>query len=190
MEPAADGEARCAACGSVDPVAKRAPLLVVTGASGSGKTSVFHEVANELRGECIVFDADWLIDPLEGDVTTLDWPRLRDTWLHVAHGVAQNGFATLLLGAFLPDQLAALPGRRWIAGTHFMLLDCEDDERRRRIDARPPGRTHDVEPQVAFGQRLREMIPSVVDTTTGTPADAAKAIANWARSVLHAAPDQ
>jgi len=184
MEPAADGTARCRACGSIDLAAKRAPLLVVTGASGSGKTSVFHEVADKLRGECLVFDTDWLIDPFGGDVTTLDWVVLRDTWLHVAHGVAQNGLATLLLGAFLPDQLAELPGRRWITDIHFLLLDCEDDERCRRIDARPPGRTHDVEAQVAFGQWLRERIPSVTDTTTGTPAEAANAIADWARGVL------
>jgi hypothetical protein len=160
--------------------------LVVTGASGSGKTTVFHHVANELHGECIVFDADWLIDPFGGDVTTLDWAMLRDSWLHVAHGVAQNGLATLLLGGFLPDHLAELPGSRWIAGVHFLLLDCDDDERRRRIDARPPGRTHDIEPQVAFGQSLRASIPRAVDTSSGTPADAARAIGQWAREVLNA----
>ena len=42
-------------------------LLVVTGASGSGKTSVFHDLASQLRSECIVFDADWLIDPFGGE---------------------------------------------------------------------------------------------------------------------------
>ena len=184
MEPAVDGIARCRACGSSDLAAKRAPLLVVTGASGAGKTSVFHDLASQLRRECIVFDADWLIDPFGGDVTTLDWVMLRDSWLHVAHGVAQNGLATLLLGGFLPDQLADLQGRHWIGDIHFLLLDCEDDERRHRIDARPAGRTHDVEPQVTFGQWLRHRIPAVVDTTTGTPADAAAAIAVWARTVL------
>jgi hypothetical protein len=48
---------------------------------------------------CAVFDADWLIDPLgraakDGQI---DWTAFTDTWLHVAHGVAQNGLPTLLL---------------------------------------------------------------------------------------------
>src|SRR5207249_4401521 len=29
---------------------------------------IFPELAERLRGECLVFDADWLIDPLGGDV--------------------------------------------------------------------------------------------------------------------------
>lgn len=184
MTPAEGGTARCTTCGSIDLAARREPLLVVTGASGAGKTTVFPELARELRGECMVFDTDWLIDPLGGDVTTLDWVALRDSWLHVAHGVAQNGLPTLLLGGFVPEELERLPGRRWIDGVHFLLLDCEDPERRRRIEARPAARTHDVEPQVAFGRWLRASISTAVDTTNGTPEDAAESVGHWAREVL------
>ena len=183
MEPGDDGLARCPLCGESDPAARQ-PLLLVVGASGSGKTTLLPELTARLRGECIVFDMDWLIDPFGGDVTTLDWSMLRDSWLHVAHGVAQNGLPTLLLGSFLPEQLDALPARRWISAAHFLHLDCSDDERRRRIDARPATRTHDVEPQVAFGQSLRATLPTAVDTTTGSPAEAADAVAAWAREVL------
>jgi ABC-type phosphonate transport system ATPase subunit len=161
------------------------PVLVVVGASGSGKTTIFPLLAEQLSGQCIVFDADWIIDPLGGDVTTLDWDLLRDIWLHVAHGVAQNGLRTLLLGALLPNQLDSLPGRRWIGDLHVLLLDCDDDERRRRIDARPSGRTHDVEPQVAFARWLRESFTTVVDTTHDSADESAAQVADWARSVLN-----
>jgi hypothetical protein len=184
MEPADGGVAICPVCGSVDRAATRQPLLVVAGASGSGKTAVFPHLAARLSAECLVFDADWLIDPLGGDVRTLEWSVLRDIWLHVAHGIAQNGRPTMLLGSFVPGQLEALPGRRWIGDIWWLLLDCDDDERRRRIDARPAGRTHDIEPQIEFGRRLRAEIPTTVDTTTGSPAGAAEHIARWARDVL------
>lgn len=93
------GVARCPACGNVDPNAVIRPLSVVTGASGSGKTTIFPELLSRMAGWCAVFDVDWLIDPLgraasDGQV---DWTAFGDTWLHVAHSVAQNGLPTLLL---------------------------------------------------------------------------------------------
>jgi hypothetical protein len=136
MEPSADA-AVCAACGRTDPVARRADLFVVTGASGAGKTTVFEPLLAELAGRCMVFDVDWLIDPLTRQAGGVDWVAFRDAWLHVAHGVAQNGLPTMLLGPFIPEHLADLPGRRWVADIHFVTLDCDDDERRRRIEARP-----------------------------------------------------
>jgi hypothetical protein len=105
MEPD-DGVARCPACGSVDPHPVIRPLFVVTGASGSGKTTIFPELLSRMSGWCAVFDADWLIDPLgraakDGQI---DWAAFTDTWLHVAHGVAQNGLPTLLLAPFIPRE--------------------------------------------------------------------------------------
>ena len=184
MNPADDDTATCPFCGSSDAAAARRPLLVVTGASGSGKTTVFPAVANRLRGQCLVFDADWLIDPLGGDVTTLDWVMLRDIWLHVAHGAAQNGLPTLLLGGFTPEQLEGLPGRQWVSDIRYLLLDCDENARRARIDARPAGRAHDVEPQLAFARWLRSEIPTAVDTSSASPATAADQIARWARQQL------
>ena len=41
--------------------ARRLPLFVVTGASGSGKTTVHPHLVAALH-EAVVFDVDWLID--------------------------------------------------------------------------------------------------------------------------------
>ena len=184
MDAHPDGVARCPRCASVDPAAALQPVLVVLGASASGKTTIFPLLAQRLAGECMVFDTDWLIDPLGGDVTTLDWDLLRNLWLHVAHGVAQNGLPTVLLGAILPEQLDALDGRRWIASLHFLLLDCDDEIRRRRIDDRPAGRTHDHERQLAFAHYLRSQFLTAVDTSSGDPEDTADKVAAWARATI------
>jgi predicted ABC-type ATPase len=136
----ADGVARCPVCGGIEPTAATRPLFVVTGASGAGKTTIFPELLRRLAGRCVVFDVDWLIDPLrraakDGDI---DWAAFRDAWLYVAHGVAQNGLPTLLLGPFIPEHLEGLPGRAWVGEIHYLVLDCPDDLRRQRIEARPP----------------------------------------------------
>lgn len=182
MEP--DGDlASCSRCGTSE-YARRRPLFVVTGASGSGKSTVRSPLSAELT-ECEVFDVDWLIDPI-GRVSApgpTDWAALRDSWLHVAHGVAQSGRATVLLGTVMPEQLDELPGRRWISAVHFAVLDCSDAQRRRRLEARPPWRERAVEEHIAFAGHLRRTIPTGF-TTDGSPAEAAQAIARWVRAQL------
>jgi len=175
-----DGFAVCPECGHADAAAIM-PLFVVTGASGSGKTAVFVPLARRLQGQCVAFDVDWLLDPageLSGD-QPIRWPAFRDAWLAVAHGVAQSGMPTVLLGPLIPQHPDGLPGRRWTPNVRFLLLDCPDNLRRERIQARPSWRSRDIEEQAEFGRWLRHNIADRVDTSSGTPEDTAAAIASW-----------
>jgi AAA domain-containing protein len=180
MEPR-NGHAVCPKCGRADEAAALRPLFIVTGASGSGKTAVLAPLARRLAGRCVAFDVDWLMDAASAlsSGQPINWPAFRDAWLAVAHGVAQSGMPTVLLGPFIPGHLQELPSRRWIAGIHFIVLDCPDELRRARISARPPWRSRDIDEQVTFGQWLRDNITDRVDTSSGTPEDAAAAIAAW-----------
>ena len=179
-----DGVAGCPACGNVDVPAILRPLFVVTGASGSGKSTVFPLVLDRLAGHCVVFDGDWLIDPLSRGALDgrVDWPAFRDIWLHVAHGVAQNGLATLLFAPFFPEQLDELPGRAWIEDVHYLVLDCSDQERLRRIEARPLWRNRDIAEQTNLAHWLRTNLAPVLDTSTLSPAEVSDGIAVWVRT--------
>jgi hypothetical protein len=180
MEPD-DGAARCPACGRLDKAGAVEPLFVVTGASGAGKTAILAPLAQLLAGRCVTFDVDWLLDAagaLSGD-KVIAWPALRDAWLSVAHGVAQAGMPTVLLGQLVPDQLEPLPARRWIGEIHYLLLDCSDDVRRQRIECRPAWRDRNVNEQTYFGRWLRDNISDRIDTSAGTPEDTAEAVAAW-----------
>jgi hypothetical protein len=176
-----DGHAVCPECGRVDDPAALRPLFIVTGASGSGKTAVFAALSRRLPGRCVVFDADLLMDAagaLSGS-QPVNWPAFRSAWLAVAHGAAQSGLATVLLGPFIPGHFDELPARRWIGDIHFIVLDCPDELRRARINARPPWRSRNIDEQVEFGQWLRGHIADRVDTSSGTPEAAAAAVAAW-----------
>jgi hypothetical protein len=185
MQPG-DHLAVCPTCGATES-ARRLPLFVVTGASGSGKTTVYPHLVATLP-ECVIFDVDWLIDSFAqacrpGEIA---WPAFRDGWLSIAHGVAQGGRHTVLLGPFMPEQLALLPARRWVTDIHFAVLDCTDDSRRARLTGRPPWRERSIDEHIAFAAHLRKTIPTLISTDT-SPTDAADRVADWVRAHIQTA---
>lgn len=136
---------------------------------------------SRLHGTHAVFDVDWLIDPLSavpGRSDSVDWAMFRNTWLHVAFGVARNHLTPVLMGPFIPEHLDDLPGRALFPEVRWLLLDCPDEERRERIEARPASRARDIEAQVEFAAWLRGNVDPVVDTAKATPAAAADAAAD------------
>jgi hypothetical protein len=188
LEPADGGAARCPACDGRYDGPIRAPLIVITGASGSGKTAIFGPLARALAEDCLTFDADLLIDAagaLSGG-RPIDWTAFHAALLAVAHGAGQSGRPTALLAPLVPGVLESMPARRWIGDISYVALDCPDDVRRERLIARPPWRDHDVEEQVSFGRWLRVNIADSIDTSRGSPEDAAAIVAEWVRGRLTA----
>jgi ribosomal protein S18 acetylase RimI-like enzyme len=181
-EPASSA-AVCPRCGRSD-AAPREPLLVVSGASGSGKSTIVAPLARELAGEAAVFDIDYLIDAfaIQAGAAPLDWRAIRAAWLSVAAGVAQSGMPTVLLGPLAPLHLEDLAQRRWVRSIQFFLLDCPDDVRRRRLEARPAWRQRDVEDQTRWGAWLRENIQDSVDTGVADVDQTVGSVAGWVRS--------
>ena len=188
MEPVS-GCAVCPECGRRD-AAPRQPLLVVTGASGSGKSTLFPPLAQELAGEAAVFDIDWLIDPfaMQADGAGLHWPAVRAAWLSVASALAHAALPTVLLAPLAPEHLDSLPQRRWVGALHFFLLDCADEVRRERLDARPPWRgrerTRAIDEQTRWGAWLRANIPDRFDTSTAGVDGTVRTVADWVRSLV------
>lgn len=166
-------------------VERRQPLMVLTGASGAGKSTIVPLLIERLAGTCVVFDVDWLIDPLRDAPPDrgVAWESFRDTWLHVAAGLAQNRLPTVLVGPFIPEHLDDLPGRELVGDIAYGVLDCSDDVRRVRIETRPSWRLRDIDEQVAFGAWLRTNLTPVFDTDTATPTETADAVAGWIREL-------
>lgn len=171
MEPR-DGRAVCPHCGSAGDAVTLRPLFVVTGASGAGKTAVVAPLTRRLKGRCVTFDVDFTMNG-EG-------PLSDGRWLAIAHSVARAGLPTVLLGPIIPESLEGHAARRWVSDIHVIALDCPDALRRARVNARPPWQNAgDIEQQVTFGRWLRSNIPDRIDTSSGSPDEAAAAIAAW-----------
>lgn len=161
-------------------------LLVLSGASGAGKSAIVPLLIERLAGACVVFDVDSLIDPLssaspDGNV---EWNAFRETWLHIAAGLGQNRLPTVLAGPFIPEHFGDLPGRRLVGEIVYGVLDCSDDVRRARMEARPSWRMRDIDDQVAFGRWLRSNLTPVFDTDAMTPDETADVVSGWIRGHL------
>lgn len=172
---------RCPRCGAEQPV-PALPLLVVTGASGTGKTIITGPLRQQLPG-CEVFEADTILH-----VAALGGDNWRNTWLRLAHAVALNGRTTVLLGSLLPEQLEHLPARTLIGPIHFCTLDCPDDVLAARLSSRPAWRGTSSQAKIAEHQRfaawLRTHIRPSFDTSTMSIAEAADHVAAWAQGLL------
>jgi len=172
---------RCASCDAVTEV-PALPLFVLTGASGTGKTTVTVPL-RRLLPQCEVFEGD----PIN-QIAALGWGLFYDTWLRIAHEVALNGRPTVLCTSMMPDRLERLPARKLLGPVYFGNLDCPDDILAARLRARPAWRHASTEEAIANHQRfaawLRAHIAPTWDTSTMTPGETAARIAAWVRPLL------
>ena len=80
------------------------------------------------------------------------------------------------------------PARKWVGEIDWLLLDCSDDLRQARIEARPPWRSRDVDEKVSFGRWLRNNLAEQVNTDQISPEETAEAVAGWILGRLRAIP--
>ena len=134
--PVIDGAVECG-CGHRRPIVLL-PMFFLTGASGTGKTTVGNELLGSLD-DPVVLDADVLWAP-EMDTPEDGYARLRSTWLRLGSNIHQAGRSTLLIGAGVPEQYDGRPERAYVGQMHWMALVCDDDVLESRLRARPAWR--------------------------------------------------
>ncbi len=180
----------CTECGQTTP-ANILPLFVVTGASGSGKTSVIPELRCRLP-ECVVFDKDLLW----GRVTS---EHFTNNWLRIAYSIAQGGRHTVICGTIMPWDIDASSDRGLVGTVHFLNLHCCDEIREQRLRARPEWRQNASNEYInEHKQFARWLIDNAstkydppmptVDTSNKPVAEVAGAIAQWVLTILEGNP--
>jgi hypothetical protein len=104
------------------------------------------------------------------------WPAYREL-VGAVIGIVSH-LPVVLLGVCTPDELAGSPIGAWV------LLDCTDDERRRRLSSQ--ARRDDIDSAVTDGREYRSIGLPVIDTTGRTPLQAAAAVARFVQPAEHA----
>lgn len=106
---------------------RKLPLFVVTGASGTGKTTISSHVRKQLP-EFDVFDMD-IID-------NVDWQIAKENWLRIAYSISLSGRGTVLCGTMVPENIASSDYIDRFDRILYMNLHCDDVTRETRLRAR------------------------------------------------------
>lgn len=180
----ARGTFQCATCGDTN-VRTVQPMVVVTGASGVGKTSVIQPLQTRLT-ECVVLDKDAM--------WAASWDQAYNNFFRIASAVAQAGRVTVVVGTILPEMIDHLSDRDLVGEIHYANLHCDDHTREHRLLTR---RTWDVPGPEFIADHLRfahwlvehaetDFTPPmpVFDTSTATPDEVATRVATWVRERL------
>lgn len=139
---------------------QRLPLLIVSGASGTGKTIICQRLTGNVT-KAVLLDSDILWRP-EFNSPETNYREYFELWLRLCKNIAQSGRPVVLFGAGVgvPDNLENCIERRYFSIVHYLALICSDDLLTDRLQQRPAWRgTRDVgyiEEQVRFNRWFKE----------------------------------
>ncbi|HEY4692075.1 MAG TPA: AAA family ATPase [Bellilinea sp.] len=167
----------CPECGCKHPFLQL-PLLMVSGASGAGKTAVCQRLVGKVT-QAVLLDSDILWRP-EFNTPENRYRDFFETWLRVCKNISQSGRPVVLFGAGtgVPENLEACVERRYFTTIHYLALVCTDDVLAERLQQRPNWRGSNepayMKAQLRFNQwfKVYSGTPEIhrLDTT-GIPLD-------------------
>ncbi len=168
------------------------PLFIVTGASGSGKTTVCLSLVSLLK-ECVVMESDilWGAFPATKEHGYQDYHNM---WLRVAKNIGQNGRSVVLCGTALPEQFETCLERRYFSTIYYLAMVCDDTILKDRLTARPQWRASGskdfVEQMLQFNHWLKDHAAitnppmTLYDSSHKSISEAPQEIAQWIRARL------
>jgi hypothetical protein len=129
----------CPECGFKHPFLLL-PLLVVSGASGTGKSTVCNVLTGRYQ-QAVILDSD-ILWRSEFNNPESNYRDYFETWLRVCKNISQSGRPVVLFGAGVgvPGNLENCIERRYFLGIRYLALVCSDEILSERLRGRPAWR--------------------------------------------------
>jgi hypothetical protein len=163
----------CPECGCQHPF-RFSPLLVVSGASGAGKSAVLSHLIGKIHS-VILLESDIIWRP-EFNQPEEGYRNFFESWLRIAFNIGQSGRPVVIFGAGfgVPENLESLVERRYFSVIKYLALVCDELELKNRLLKRPKWRRtteNFIQRQIEYNRWLKEVgsagIPPVylIDTS-------------------------
>ena len=185
----------CPECGYRHPF-RQLPLLLVSGASGAGKSTVCQALLGQMP-EVVLLDSDILWRP-EFNTPDDNYRAFFETWLRMCKNISQAGRPVVLfgVGVGVPSNLEACIERRYFGPLHFLALTCDSEILANRLGERPAWRETNQPAFVEAQLKLNKWFQTdglqggspvtVIDTTNMALSETRDSVARWIRARLSA----
>ena len=160
-------------------------LFIITGSSGTGKTTVLPFLKKKLPNNFKAYDWDELLRPYDdsGEVWALDVTK---KMFQIATSNAVDNTNTVILGLVRPGWIKKLQPKFSFDHIKFCLLDVSVEERTKRLKKRnsPQYLIDDLEEQEGFPLWMRESgFPfAVIDTSNLSVKNVTEKIVDWIKT--------
>jgi predicted kinase len=176
----------CQYCGHTHPFL-RLPLFAVSGASGTGKSTLALALAQRDRG-CLHLESD-ILWRAEFDRPDQNYRDYRSLWLRLCANIGQGGRPVVLYGSVTPDQFDQCPERAFLGPIHTLALVCAPEVLAERLRSRPAwraaGSADFIEKMLRFNAWFLEHAErsqpamTLFDTTHASLEDTCTALLAW-----------
>lgn len=177
----------CPECGHKH-LFRQLPLLIVSGASGAGKTTACNALLGRLA-DVVLLDSDILWRP-EFNHPENNYRDYFELWLRMAKNISQAGRPVVLFGAGVgvPENIEPCIERRYFSNIQYLALVCDDEVLETRLKARPSwrgsGEQTYIDNHVQFnrwfkGQQPGESPIHLLDTTHETFESTVEQVRVW-----------
>jgi hypothetical protein len=187
-----DPVAICPECGYRHRFAQL-PLLIVSGASGAGKSTVCHILVGRLT-QVVILDSD-ILWRSEFNSPENNFADFFDTCLRVCKNISQSGRPVALFGAGpgVPGNIEPRVERRYFAAIHYLALVCDDQALAERLRGRPKWRGSGEAAYIEEHQRFNQWFKAygsaqppirLLDTTDLDAETTANQVESWINEKL------
>lgn len=162
----------------------KVPLYIVTGAKGSGKSTVIEEL-RRLMPNYEVFDYDDIIEFIKDDIGKFDKHKLLNIWLRIARNIAESGRITIICGIIRPHDIEKCTDFHYFRHIYYLILNCDDKTRELRLQKRKKMTDEKLQRNNTFAKWLIEISDKysppmpIVDTSRTDVTNVAEQIRDW-----------
>ncbi len=181
----------CPECGYKHPFVF-GPLLMISGASGSGKTTVCRTLFGKVK-HAVLMESD-IIWRSEFNTPETKYKDFFETWLRICKNISQSGHPVALFGAGcgVPENIEPCVERRYFSQVHYLAIVCSDEILRERLLSRPEWRnTREPEfiaAQIKFNHWFKAYADrppiSLIDNSSLSIEETSRRVEDWIKEKL------